>query len=201
MINKLTIEDLKKINKKPLEVELSLQVIADFYEECLMNRIFEFHLNYPNQSVIKLRFKKDNLCHLLGFQHIFKEDSNAKGMVGFDGFDAIRTNVVTMDIFKKQPIKTKYKENRERFLYFPYIYQLLQNPTAILFSNEKINTKISTEFILYDNHSNRYIHLGIDKHSGTDYYFPRTFIVRKKSDFIDDQTEIEITSKKNNLFN
>ncbi|MBP2080125.1 PBECR4 domain-containing protein [Oceanobacillus polygoni] len=201
MAIKLTVEDLKTINKKPLESEISLQVISDFYRDCLMNRIFEFQIDYPNQPVVKLRFEEDNMCHLLGFQHIFEDEPNAKSFTGFSGYDYICTGVVTMDTLKQNHIKDKYKEHRERVLYFPFILQLLQHPTVILFSNEHLNTKISTEFILYDNRNNRYIHLGLDKHGGTDYYFPRTFFVRKKNDYIDAQTEIEIVAIKETSLN
>jgi len=202
MVIKLTVEDLKKINKKPLESEISLQVISDFYNHCLMNRVFEFHIDYPNQPVVKLRFEKDNMCHLLGFQHIFEDEPEAKKCTGFSGYNYIRTGVVTMDTLKQKHLKDKYKKHRERVLYFPYILQLLKHPTVILFSNEHLDTKISTEFILYDNKNNRYIHLGLDKHEGTDYYFPRTFFARKKNDYIDAQIEIDIISiKETSLLN
>lgn len=130
----------------------------------------------------------------------FENEPNAKSFTGFSGYDYIFTGVVTINTLKRDHIKDKYKENRELFLYFPYIFQLLQHPTVILFSNEHLNTNTFTEFILDDNKNNRYIHLRLDKHEGIDYYFPRTFFVRKKSDYIDDQTEIEIVAIKETSF-
>lgn len=192
----LTKEDLKSIQRKPLESELTLLTIIDFYDDFLTNKVFEFTLDYPTQPVVKLCFEKDNLCHLLGFQHIFEYEPNATDYSGMTGYNLIKSGTVTMDTFKQQHIRDKYKENRERILYFAYIYQLLLNPTVILFSNEDLNTNISTEFILYDHQNNRYLHLGVDKHENTvDYYFPRTFFVRKKNDFIIDQTAITIIDK------
>lgn len=192
----LTKEDLKFIQRKPLESELSLITIVDFYDEFLINKLFEFKLDYPTQPVVKLCFERDNLCHLLGFQHVFEDEPNATDYGGVTGYNLIRSGAVTMETFKQKHTREKYKEHRERILYFAYIYQLLINPTVILFSNEDLNTNISTEFILHDHQNNRYLHLGVDKHENTaNYYFPRTFFVRKKNEFIIDQTPITILGK------
>jgi len=101
-----------------------------------------------------------------------------------------------MERFKQELIREKYKGHRERILYFAYTYQLLTNPTVVLFSNNDLNTKISTELILHDNQNNRYLYFDANKHENTGYYyFPRTFFVRKKNGFIVDQTPITILSK------
>lgn len=61
------------------------------------------------------------LCHLLGFQHIFEDDPNARSFIGFTGFDLISTGVVTIETFKQQHIKTKYKKI-ENVFYISHIY-------------------------------------------------------------------------------
>lgn len=192
MAKLLTSEELKFIQRKPIESELSLQNIQLFYEEHLMNKTFEFELDEPSQPIINLIFEEDNLCHLIGFQHIFEAEQNATDYQGYLGYNKIKECKVTMDTFKEPRIKVKYKENRERILYFPFLYQLIKNPTVILFSPENLKTKISTEFIFYNSLNNRYLHLGLDKHEGTNSYFPRTFFVRKNSDFIDNQTPVKV---------
>lgn len=197
MAVKLTIEDLKTINRKPLESELSLGVLLNFYEECLSDTLFVFELDYLEQPTIRLHFSKDNLCHLLGFQHIFEGEPNASNYSGFSGYNLIKNRTITINSLKQQHLRENYKKHRERVLYFAFIYQLIKNPTTILFSKElaKFETNIETEFILYDNKNNRYLHLGLDKHEGTNIYFPRTFFVRKNKAFIENQKEINILKK------
>lgn len=137
-IKLLTTKELKLINRKPLESELSLELLLNYYEEFLTERVFAFELDYSTKPVVNLRFEKDNLCHLLGFQHIFEDEPDATSYSGASGYDLIKTGIVTMDTFKKPHIRPKYKASRERILYFAYIYQLLKNPTVILFSNEHL---------------------------------------------------------------
>ena len=192
MARLLTSEELKFVQRKPIEAELSLQNLQLFYEEHLMNRTFEFELDEPSQPIIKLIFEADNFCHLIGFQHIFEDEQNATDYEGFFGYNKIKKCEVTMGTFKEPRIKTKYKNQRERILYFPFLYQLIKNPTVILFSPENLNTKISTEFIFYNALNNRYLHLGVDKHEGTNFYFPRTFFVRKNDDFLVGQTPVNV---------
>lgn len=47
---------------------ISLQEIQKFYAEKLENRIFQYTLR--GGQVIELAFYKENLCHLLGIQHV-----------------------------------------------------------------------------------------------------------------------------------
>lgn len=194
MASLLTSQQLATVQRKPIESELSLKNLQLFYEEYLMSKIFVFEIDEPSQPVINLIFEADNLCHLMGFQHIFEGEQNATDYQGYDGYCKLENCEVTMDTFEEPRIKDKYKENRERILYFPFLYQLVTNPTVILFDPKKLDgkTKISTEFIFYNPVNNRYLHLGLDKHEGTNSYFPRTFFVRKKNDYIEDQTPVNV---------
>lgn len=140
-IKLLTTKELKLINRKPLESELPLKLLLNYYEEFLTERTFAFELDYPTNPLINLRFEKDNLCHLLGFQHIFEDEPDATSYSGASGCDLINSGTITMDTFKKPHIRPKYKEGREWILYFAYIYQLLKNSTVLLFSNEHFSLK------------------------------------------------------------
>jgi hypothetical protein len=192
MTRLLTSDELKFVQRKPLESELSLENLRLYYEEHLMNRTFEFELDEPSQPIVKLLFEADNLCHLIGFQYIFEGEQNARDYVGASGYKKIRNGLVTMNTFKEPRIKTKFKEQRERILYFAFLYQLIKNPSVILFSPKHLRTNISTEFIFYNKENNRFIHLGVDKHPGTDYYFPRTFFVRKDDKYLTNQTPVTV---------
>ena len=80
---------------------ISLQEIQKFYAEKLENRIFQYTLR--GGQVIELAFYKENLCHLLGIQHVIsgnkeyfirKENAQALSFAG-ESFDAVVTRNLT----------------------------------------------------------------------------------------------------------
>ncbi|MEK4711506.1 hypothetical protein [Sporosarcina sp. FSL K6-5500] len=109
MARLLTSEELKKVQRKPIESELSLKSLQLFYKEHLMHKIFVFELDEPSQPIIKLIFEADNFSHFIGFQHIFENEQNASDYQGYDGYCKIENSEVTMDTFKEPRIKDKYK--------------------------------------------------------------------------------------------
>lgn len=202
MAKELTKEDLLSITKKPLEAEMPLKTLAEFYDTYLTRKYFNYTLEYEDidgnvvNREVKLLFETDNLTHLLGFQHIFDGLADATKYEGADGYIKIIDEDVTMKTFKEAAFKEKYKKYKERILFFPFIYQLLKNPIAVCFSPEDVSlTKVNlkSEFIFYDSYVNRYLHLGIDFNSNQPaYFFPRTFFVRKDSKYFENQITAKI---------
>ncbi|WP_338838237.1 PBECR4 domain-containing protein [Kurthia gibsonii] len=201
MAYELNSEDLKNIKKKPLENEISLKTLLEFYVDHLTGQYFIYTLEVEiagkvETHEIKLLFEPSNLCHLLGFQHIFEGRADAKSYEGQDGFQAIQLEKLTLATFKKDKVLLeRYKQYRERILYFPFIYKLLQTPSVVYFNKNQVGKRVRLEsdFIFYNPENNRYIHLGIDFHpSNPSYYFPRTFFVRKKDDYLQNQISAEV---------
>lgn len=188
----LTAIDLCSITTKPKLNEFSFESLLDFYEENLCNRLFVYHLGPPANKVIKLRFEEDKLCHLLGFQHIFKGLRNARDYVGQSGYDLLRKQQVTFDTFKDKGLKQEFKSKKNRILLFPFVYQILLNPTAILFSNDLLPTNIETEFFFYRSQDGCFLHLGVDSDGQNPYYFPKTFVERNNRDFIENQMLVSV---------
>lgn len=188
----LTAIDLCSITTKPKMNEFTFETLLEFYEENLCNRLFIYHLGEPANKVIKLRFEEKRLCHLLGFQHIFKGLKNATDYVGQSGYDLLQKQEVTFDTFKDKGLKMKFKDKKNRILYFPFVHQILLNPTAIIFSNENLSTNIETEFFFYRLQDKCYLHLGVDSDGQNPYYFPKTFVERTNRDFIEGQITVPV---------
>ena len=64
--------------------------LLKLYEKELCNKIFSFKLS--NGQIIKLRFFREQLCHLLGIQHIYEN----KKYLGASGYEKILTGKITV---------------------------------------------------------------------------------------------------------
>jgi hypothetical protein len=191
----LSVTDLLTIQKKPHEKDISLQLIQTFYKEHLCDRVFHFELDDEERPLVKLRFEEKNLCHLLGIQYIVKHMRNRHIYAGESGYKLIENGTVTID-FLKRTNRTWYKSKKNRILYFPFVYQVVNNPTVIVFSSDGLNTSLDVDIILYNHIDNTYLHLGLDKDADSDYYYPKSFYDRKKNDHIDGRKHLPIKSIK-----
>lgn len=185
----LSVTDLLTITTKPRQNDIDLKTILFFYEEHLCTRKFIFELDDRDRPLVHIHFEPDQLCHLLGIHYILK----GKKFSGQSGFNLIKDGTVTFEYLNKVN-QTWFKSKRNRMLYFPFVYQLLQNPTVIQFSAIKANTSVDIELILYNQHDNGYLHLGISKYPNSEIYFPKSFYERNNRHHIDGQIVINIKS-------
>ncbi len=75
-----------------------LNQLLDIYEKELCNHIFKYQLNYKID--IEIAFYKENLCHLLGLQHIYGKN---RKYLGINGYDKIKKNQLKRsDLFLRQ---------------------------------------------------------------------------------------------------
>ena len=98
---------------------ISLQEIQQFYIDNLENRIFRYKLR--GGQVIDLAFHKENLCHLLGIQHIFPKN---KEFVGIRGYKKIQDGTLTIATMRKYNA-TQYRQMRNRIEKFMEVAHLL----------------------------------------------------------------------------
>jgi hypothetical protein len=191
----LSTSDLLSIKKKPSEKDISLQTLQTFYKENLCDRVFIFELDDPDRPVIKIRFHENHLCHLLGIQYVVKKLKNKSEYSGAKGYQKLENGTLTID-FLKQTNNTWYKSKKNRMLYFPFVLQVVSNPTVIVFSDENLQTKLDFDIILYNHTDNTYLHLGLDKTSGSEFYYPKSFYEQKKDDHINGRKQLTIESIK-----
>lgn len=192
----LSVTDLLTISKKPKRKFLTLQIIQQFYEEHFCDRVFIFNTDSTERPVIKLRFKQEHLCHLLGFQYLFDEKRYGKSYVGQAGYELIKDGTVTFEFIDNIDSRALSKQEN-RILFFPFSYQMLQNPKSIIFRPEDVafSSKLKADIIFYNQHNRRYIHLGLDRFAKRPQnYFARSFFERRDDAFIDGQSEVNIIS-------
>jgi phage-Barnase-EndoU-ColicinE5/D-RelE like nuclease4 len=192
----LSVTDLLNLTKKPKRKFLSLQTIQQFYKEHLCDRVFIFETDNTERPIIKLRFKEEHLCHLLGFQYLFDEKRFGKTYIGEDGYNLIQDGTVTFEFIENtNPNGLPKYENR--ILFFPFVHQILQNPKSIVFLPENVpfKSKLKADLIFYNHLNKRYVHLGLDRFKKRPQnYYPKSFFERRDKNFIDGQTEINIIS-------
>ncbi|MES1047808.1 hypothetical protein FOA22_25605 [Heyndrickxia oleronia] len=191
----LSVTDLLTLQTMPSVTDLSLQTIQLFYKEHLCDRVFVFELEDKARPIVKLRFSEKQLCHLLGIQYVLTPRMHGYKYLGSTGYTYIEDGTVTFDFLKSEN-KDGFKSKKRRMLYFPFVYQILTNPTAIIFNQALVSTKIDVDIILYNHVNNTYLHLGIDKDPDSDFYYPKSFYDRKKDDHISGQTQVAIKAMK-----
>jgi hypothetical protein len=187
----LTVADLLTLTTKPLQKDVTIQTILEFYEQHLCTYKIIYELDSEERPELRLRFEPDQLYHLLGIHHVLGKKYN-----GLPGFNKIKDGTFTWK-YMKQKNEQGFKSKKNRMLYFPFVYQLLRSPELVLFDGEKADTNNDSELILYNQVEKAYMHLGVSQYTDQEnYYFPRSFYDRNNRDHIDGQTPINIKSLK-----
>ena len=190
----LTTDELLDLTRLPKISEISLKLLQEFYDIHICPSIYMFELE--NKSSIKLEFLDVNLCHLMGLQHIVPYKLK-KFYGGENGYMGVFNEDITIRKLKDID-ERKFSRDKDKILCFSFIYQLLRNCEIIKFNNIKGNSKITCEFILYNTHYERRIHLGIEKDEVRGVYYPRTFIVERDNGdrLVINQEKIKILNTK-----
>lgn len=167
----LSTQDLLNIQKVPEPHEMSLQTLSIFYEEHLCHRQFIYELKHKQQE-LRLRFKPGDLCHLLGIHHIIKGSEYS----GERGFKAMQEGRLTFEFLKQANIGA-YEDKLYRMLYFPFVYQLIQNPRIVIENQQHSTSIINAQFIFYDGYGERYIELKLRRESKNtpNFFVPVSF--------------------------
>jgi hypothetical protein len=191
----LTIEQLQTLTTLPNMTDISLKLLLEFYESNLCGKAFNYVLADDEGNIypVNLLFHNDNFCHLLGLQYI--KAPGSKVAKGARGVQDIRAGVITFDTLKRVN-KGRFKSVKYRIQYFPFLLQLLQNPSAIQFDPSLVTDCIITcDLILYDDYETRKVHLGVEKNTDGDY-FAKTFVIENKcgTRYIENQKTLTIQS-------
>ncbi|MFD0717207.1 PBECR4 domain-containing protein [Paenibacillus sp. GCM10027626] len=118
----LSITDLLTINYIPSPEEVSLQTIAFFYEEHLMNHQFRFLIKHKAQE-IRVRFEDGALCHLLGIHHFVSGQAGKS----HQGHISLIDGTITFESLKKMN-SGQFEKDKQRLLAFPLVYQIVKKP-------------------------------------------------------------------------
>jgi len=194
-----TKDELVTLEKIPKLDELSLKIICDFYSNHICNYSYEYELS--GNKNIKIRFFKENLCHLLGIHKVVPQQT--KGFyIGNKGYEKIESDSLTIDDLIKMNEK-EFNKIKLRITAFHYIYKLLRQADMVKFYPERTRkySRLRSEFIIYDEKNNFKIHLGILKEQNEkDIYVPETYIVisckdKRKDYYTEGQEYVKIINR------
>lgn len=159
--------------------EKDLKELLEYYEQNLCHKIFKYELN--NKINIEVSFYIEELCHLLGIQHIYGND---KRYLGRRGYNLIKTEKLKRANLKKHN-DAEYKKIKLKLQHFDEIEELLCSGTFLKFYQERVKprTKIRADFLIYRDKKEYLLHLFLVKENNrTDEYTPISFIVKSVKD-------------------
>lgn len=190
----LTLEQLEQLNTTPKVSDISLLLLLQLYKNTLCDRVFQYVLREGDKCfTVELVFREENLCHILGIQHIRARRS--KVYRGIEGYEAIERGELTFNKLKLIN-RNGFNSIKQRIKYFVLLRKLLDSPSVIRFNGSLISDcSVVCDIMLYDDASSYRIHLGIENKSDNEY-FPKTFIVENDNGdrFTKDQTVLSIES-------
>lgn len=211
----LSLEQLKIIGQTPNENDISLQLLAEFYEINISNRIYE--LEMEDGTLLVFSAENYHFPHLIGLHKFIdrtKTHSNRlmhskKQLKTEKGFYNLKNAKITLQDLKSVGGNTKrYNSYKKRILNFPFSYQLLRRSIFLSYDKEKVhkNTHINGDYIFVNDIGNDKLHFFFincakeecdaeyDELQNDDSVVPITFIVTKKNDlsFVCDQDVLVI---------
>ena len=159
--------------------KINLQNLQKHYNENLCNRTFHYELT--NGEVIDVKFYVENLCHLLGLQHIY---NHRKHYLGLSGYTKIKKYNITDEKIKKHN-QSAYNFIKMRLAHFHEISTLMQQGKFLKFYQDRTRpiSKIRADFVLYENNKEYILHLFLIRENiNTNEYVPTSFVVKSKND-------------------
>lgn len=168
----LSVNDLIDINYIPTEEEISLKLLAEFYEEYLCKRIFVFTLK--NGKVIKLFFRDGTeIFHVSGIDHIYV----GVPMDGRRFLQGIKNKEIDLKVVENVNTAA-YKDYVIRIRSMACIDTIIKNCEYLWYPEGKIpESKIEVKYLLLKGLDEKNLHLGIDTYNENRPYFSRTLLV------------------------
>lgn len=156
-----------------------LNELLDIYEIELCNRIFKYQLK--NKIDIEIVFYKENFCHLLGLQHVYKKN---KKYLGINGYNKIKNGQLKRSDLKKHN-KAEYNKLEIRLDHFDEISNMLRNGHFRKFYQYRTKplSMIVADFVIFQDKKEYILHLFLrQENSKTNQYSPVSFIVKSDND-------------------
>jgi len=174
----LTVNELINMAYIPVEEDISLQLLVDFYEQYLCKRIFKFTLK--NGAQVKLAFNNTTeIFHVSGIDHIYEgTHMNATRFV-----ESIKAGKIDMAQLKAVNASA-YRDYLDRIRSFACIDMIIKNCEYLLYADGAIpDTNIKVKYLLLRGMDSKNIHLGIDSYREGKPFFIRTLLVTGGNSF------------------
>ena len=173
-----------------------LKTLLTEYEKNLCDRLFVLTLS--NNKTINIRFFREDMCHLMGIQHVYDK---SKKYLGAEGYKKINNGDITFKILKKVN-KSGYDMIKERLQHFDEIYDLVSQGEIIQYEITKVYpyTRIEADFCIHKDETTYILHLFLKKAFSSSLYSPTSFVVKTCNDenykqFIKNQKYQKIISR------
>ncbi len=168
--------------------KISLKHLLEHYTLTLCDRTFKYTIHNKTKNsdeTIKIHFYRENLCHLLGLQHIY--DDAPKNYLGAAGYKLIKEEKLTIKSLKKHNEKA-YSFIKLKLSHFNEIHDILTNGKLIVFDENKSHPKsiIKADFLLYKDEVTYILHLFLIQEYDN-YFVPKSFVVQSKNDKFSDK--------------
>ena len=164
--------------------KINLKLLLENYSNNLCNKIFKYTVlnrtKNKDDNVI-IRFYNENLCHLLGLQHVY--DKSTK-YLGESGYNLIKEEKLTVNSLKQHNAKG-YNYIKIKLKHFDEIYDIMTNGVLIRFKPELVypRTIITADFLLIKDNATYILHLFLRKeYENSDNYAPVSFVVHTDKD-------------------
>lgn len=160
--------------------QITLKLLQKYYEDYLLPYTFIFHLEGGDDPV-RLQFKKDHFCHLIGTNHPAqkKYNNNPKMLYqyfGKKGYSKIRQGSITIETLRKLHRSEFDQTTKKKCKHFHFLHRMLDKPNIVKSINSVGN--IVCDFYFFNEFDNSYVHLGIEQEDGQHIYFPKTFVIK-----------------------
>ncbi len=171
----LTVEQLCSLDYIPNTEQVSLKLIAEFYDRYLSKKQMYYRIAHQQQE-IRLRFETGALCHLLGIHHIVSGREGRSHL----GHENLKNEKITFKTLEARNPNT-YQEQQLRMLGFHFIYQLIQNPNLQEGDKKGI---LRADFIFYDNitvkRAQLFLRKQFEKDSNSNFYVPVSYSIDRR---------------------
>lgn len=178
----LTLEALMALTAKPIISSIDIPLLKDLFEYHLYPYYFVYKLNDGNE--VLLRFDKERFCHLIGLENIVKKVTsnpnllkNYRGQAGWDNIVSGNINIIHM----KKLVGKEFNNYKDKLVFFYNIPRLLMDANTVVKYKKIEGSRIECEIIIYSVYDKAYVHLGIEKDSSGNHYFPRSFWMERKT--------------------
>ena len=200
----MTILTLEALSVHPTETanhQITMSLLANYYEKFLNPTYYDVELSDGN--TIRIDFHKENFCHLIGIDQIaeahFKDPKHPKMFMhkGKGGFKRAKNKNLEFSYLKNLH-QHQYDYEERKFHFFHFIHTMMDSGNLKLVSYVSIpGSNLKCDFMFHDEFDNALLHLGVEKSTKGENFFPKTFFARylssaKADEYIAPQTTVVI---------
>lgn len=163
----LNLSDLESHPTRTKQHEISISLLANYYETYLHPNYYDFELN--NGVTVRIDFHKEHFCHLVGIDQIstakFKNPNDTRLFMyrGKNGFRRSKNGKYEFNHLRALH-QYEFNKQKDKMFFFHFIHTMLDSVNLTLVNYTIISgSTIRCDFMFYDTYDNALLHLGVEK--------------------------------------